>query len=191
MIETEDLELRIRLEEITNRYIGEEPGRQIELIADLFQLYPHSIRIIREVVPGEPETCRFTCYQYAFDVVGSKRITKIARTYTKVYPNSEFVQYLIDHYLSEVSRSAIQDGDVIVYAQDTQIKHAGKIISTRVLSKWGLAHLWSHGTFEVPASYGSHIRYFQRIPRQTCIEAFSVYAKKRVKDLYGEDLLAV
>jgi hypothetical protein len=52
-------------------------------------------------------------------------------------------------------------------------------------------HLWSYGTFEVPAKYGSHLRYFQRIPRQTCIEAFAVYAKKRVKELYGEDLLAV
>ena len=187
-METENLELRTRLEEITDRYISEEVGRQIELVADLSKLYPHSIRIIGEAVPGEPETFRFTCFQHAFDLVGSKRIAEVARTYSKVYPNSEFVQYLIDCYLSEVGRRAIQDGDVIVYAQDNQVKHAGKIISNRVLSKWGFMHLWSHGTFEVPAKYGSHIRYFQRIPRQTCIEAFAVYAKRRVRELYGAAL---
>ena len=190
-METESLELRARLNEITDRYIAEEIGRQIELVAELAKLYPHSVRIIGEAVPGEPETFQFTCFQHAFDLVGSRQVAEVARIYVKVYPNSEFVQYLIDYHLNEVGRSAIEDGDLIVYAQDAQIKHVGKIIGNRVLSKWGLGHLWSHGTFEVPAKYGSLIRYFRRIPRQTCIQAFAVYAKKGVKELYGKDLNAL
>jgi hypothetical protein len=93
-VEIDNPDLRARLEEITELYINEGVGRQIEAIAELSKLYPHSICIIGEAVAGEPKTFRFTCFQYAFDLVGSKRIDKVARTYSEVYPSSEFVQSL-------------------------------------------------------------------------------------------------
>lgn len=187
-MESENHELRKRLQEINERHKCEEVGCQIEKVAELSKLYPHSIRIIGEAIPDERETFGFTCFQHAFDLIGSKRIAEVASVYTKVYPSPDFVQYLIDHYLNELSPGAVNDGDVIVYAQGIEIKHAGIVIGNRVLSKWGLMHLWSHGTFEVPSRYGSRIRYFQRISRQRCIEAFGVYARERVREIYGKEL---
>ena len=185
-METENLELRRHLDDITTRYINDDVGDQIDAIAELNNRCTHSIRLYQEAIPDEPETFQFTCIQHALDLVGSRLVNRIAGTYTDIYPSAEFVQYLLRNNLTEVAEADVEDCDLIVYARRGEIQHVGKVIGERVLSKWGLMHLWSHAPYEVPARYGSEIGYYRRIRRAECLAAFEKYARNIIRRDHGE-----
>ena len=185
--ESESVELRRRLDEIVRNNINEDVGKQIQLVAELGGTHPHCIRIVTEAVQHDPGTFMFTCFQHAFDLVDSQQIADIASTYPKVFPNSEYVRYLIDNVLVPTELASAQDGDIIVYSQAEQIRHAGKMEGGLVVSKWGLMHLWAHRIYELPLQYGSEVRYFRRTSKAICIDAFVKYAIPRISEIYGEE----
>ncbi len=174
--------LRQRLDAITKSYKGETVGKQILAIAKLGSEFPHRITVINEAVPGEPETFRFTCFQFALDLRGSHSVDAIASRQpngSPLYPGPEFVAYLIDDLLEIVHPKQGSAGDLVVYANCGSIKHAGIIVAPGVvLSKWGLGHLWIHGTLEVPSRYGSEVRYFQGSSRHELVRAFLEFVAK-------------
>jgi hypothetical protein len=173
--------LRERLDTLIETYTGETVGDQIPAIAELMTDCPHCIRLICEAIPGEPETFKFTCFDFALDLRGSREVRRIAADQPKgspLYASPEFVEYLIAECLVEVIAESESPGDLIVYSNGGKITHAGVLVAPGlVISKWGLMHLWSHGILEVPARYGSDVRYFKRLRRGECIEAFVAFAR--------------
>lgn len=43
-------------------------------------------------------------------------------------------------------------------------------------SKWGKAHLWRHGVYEVPWRYGNTVRFFRHVSEEDSARAFLEYA---------------
>jgi len=52
------------------------------------------------------------------------------------------------------------DDQIVVYFDNkNKIKHFGKLVEDRVVSKWGRGLVWKHRLFEVPLSYGIRVMY--------------------------------
>lgn len=172
--------LREELQGITDKYIGHLVGQQIKLIAELSSRYNHSIRLKGEAKLGMPKTFRYNCYQYAFDTITSPQIEKIASIHQSIFPNSEFIIFLIRNgILREINWEDRRNGDIIIYFANTKPAHAGKINSDKIISKWGLAHLWEHNIYEVPISYGTEFKIFSRVDSNLCVSSFIEYAKSK------------
>ena len=170
-------EFRRELQRIVDTYKGDDVGKQIPLIAELARVYPHSVKLKQEAVPGDPLTFRYTCFQYAFELIESPVVKAIARRHEEIFPSPEYVTFLIDSgVLIEILHEDTFQGGTIVYFYRGKPAHAGKIRSGRVISKWGLMHLWEHGIDEVPAKYGNVWRFFAKIPRELAVESFVKYA---------------
>lgn len=93
-----------------------------------------------------------------------------------MFPNAEFVAYLTPKWLKGVRPSDVADGDVVVYYSGDVARHAGRVHTGSIISKWGTAHVWRHGLFEVPAAYGNRARFFQPLARSQAEDAFREYA---------------
>ena len=174
--------LRERLDALIEAYKAETVGGQILAIAELATEFPRRIRLVCEAIQGEPETFKFTCFEFALDLRGSREVRRIAANQpngSPLYPSPEFVEYLIAERLGEVPAENASPGDLVAYSNGARITHAGVLVAPGlVISKWGLMRLWAHGTLEVSARYGSHVRYFKRLRRGECVEAFLVFARR-------------
>jgi len=170
--------LREQLEAITDRYADDRMAEQILRIAELTARFPHSISLWQAAIPGKPETFQFNCYQHSFGLARAESVIHIMREYWHVFPGREFVQFLLDTRLEETLTEEVRDGDHVIYA-GAEIEHAGIVRGEGIESKWGLGHVWRHGVYEVPLRYGNHVRYFRRLPSETCVGAFLEYAAER------------
>ena len=136
--------------------------------------YNHSI-VLKNISPAER---KYNCFAYAFDLMHSTKYTEIAPI--GVFANSEFVEFLINNeILKEIEWGKENDGDIIIYFDKGKPKHAGKIYSGRIISKWGVGHLWEHDIYDVPINYGNKCRIFTRISKDISIAAFIEYAKTK------------
>jgi len=176
---TNNRPLRDALDVITRHHVNDDVGRQISEIANLALKYPHTISLVREAVSSRPETFQFNCYQHAFDLVNVESVTRVMKDWGSVYPGRDFVQFLVESRLQEISVEKVNTGDHVVYAAGRQIEHAGRVVDDGIESKWGLMHLWRHGVYEVPWHYGSTVRFFRRLPQEDLIRAFLEYAAIR------------
>jgi|SRR5208282_400202 len=166
--------LREELDKIIEEYADsdEHLGEQVVLIMSLASKYGASILLVRETKPGE--SCS-TCYQHSFGLVGVESVNSILDKNWHISLGRDFIQYLVDECLEEVSIENAKDGDHVLYF-GSRIEHAGKVAQGAVESKWGKAHLWRHGVFEVPRRYGDTVRFFRHISKEESIQAFHVYA---------------
>jgi hypothetical protein len=166
--------LREELEKIIEDYAdsAERLVEQVGLIMSLGMKYDASISLVRETKPGP----FFTCYQHSFSLADVESVTRIMDDNWQVRLGREFIQYLVDTRLEEVSIGNAKEGDHVLYLS-SQIEHAGKVDQGAVESKWGRAHLWHHGVFEVPLRYGDTVKFFHHIPQEDSVQAFHEYAR--------------
>jgi len=67
---------------------------------------------------------------------------------------------------------------VFYFGDDERFKHAGLSLgSGRVISKWGIGQLYEHRLFEVPASYGSKVRFFRNLSYDEAFGNFMRFAE--------------
>ena len=166
--------LRKRLQKLrlgTATQVEAHPG----LVAGLAVETPHSIQL----APHPP--CRpiaaYTCFEFALGLAGSREVQLISEYLPSTFCNGEFAQYLTDSVLAPVASPST--GDLVLYRDQQQIKHAGLVAANRVISKWGDGHLWLHGLLEVPAQYGD-VTSFHEAPLPTEILArFIEFARNR------------
>ena len=181
---TNNFELRRKLQEITDTCTEDKIGEQLQLITELSADYPHSITLLEQKEPGDPNSLRFNCHEYAFGLRGSEKVETISSWYTDIFPDAGFVTLLITRVLTEKSEGNLQTGDLVVYFSDGKVAHSGIYVDGKVRSKWGGGHLWEHGLYEVPLSYGSEPRFFTALPREVSEERFLKDAKRRGHELY-------
>lgn len=79
-----------------------------------------------QATTGTAQTSQFNCYQHSFGLVDIESVTQIMKEYGYVFPGRDFVQFLIDTRLREISIDDARDADHVVYA-GSEIEHAGKV----------------------------------------------------------------
>lgn len=165
--------LRKRLKQIIASNVSDHPS----LLEDLSREIENTIKILDSEHPID----RYTCFVYVFDFVEDPAYVRIA-TYGsgRVFAGPEFVKFLLNNnYLSEIRPTEVGDNDIVIYFNGAEIKHAGKIsVNGRVISKWGIGHLFEHSIFEVPEQYGNDIRYYKQLAKETALDYFFKYAEQ-------------
>ena len=189
---TASQQLRRELQEITDSYVADRAPEQIPAIEMLGYKNPHSISLFREAISGRPETGNFTCFQLALDLVDlPDPVQRIASWHTQVVIGSHFVGWLAKTKLERTEMSLARDGDLVLYSDDGEVKHAAKVSGDVCVSKWGLGHTWSHGLLEVPENFGSQLSFFRVISGPDAGSAFLEYAEQLLGPDEVERTLAV
>lgn len=168
-------ELRNKLRNITQAIkIDYNRDKYREDIEALKKAYSHSI-ILKEKVGHD----RYNCYMYALDLhVDPIRSTIFNnhKTGRDPFPDEKFIMYCLEKdYLIKTKWEDIKDGDIILYFDNNNPKHAGKIFSKRVISKWGDLDLWNHDIWEIPANYGKEAVFYKKLEKNDVLKYYSHY----------------
>ena len=101
--EPNNLQLREALQEITDQH-DEWPDilEHIACIRELAAQYPHSIILEREATQ---EDYHYTCFSYAFDLLGSVQVRDRRLWRRNVFPDSKFAEWFISRSLTEIAPS--------------------------------------------------------------------------------------
>jgi len=176
-------ELRTELDRLTTPPDGAGPAwlsEQVEAIAALRAKYDHTIDVFEPASQEVNGNGWVNCFMYALGIDPS-RVNDVCLGET--FPNSIFVTHLMSNLLmrKNVLASELSDGDIAIYFDDTdKPTHAALRREARFISKWGgrgvLAHVWSHGVYEVPGNYGNDIRIFEPVSREDTIRAYRDWA---------------
>ena len=165
--------LRQRLQEMTE---NEDIGQHEALLQNIAANHPHSIRIAQSPHPIN----RYTCLMHAFDFTEKSEYIAIADyRLGRVYAGAAFAHWLIENdELEEIPSQEAQAGDLVMYFRDGAFKHVGLLQpNARVLSKWGIGHLYDHEILEVPESYGTDLRYYRGLSHDDAFDVFTQFAE--------------
>jgi hypothetical protein len=126
--------------------------------------------------------CSIRCLMHVFDFVEKPEYAAIAiHGLGRIYAASAFAHWLLDNgLLVEVTPADVREGDLVSYfGDDRRFKHAGlSRTNGRVTSKWGIGHLYEHGVFEVPESYGTKVRFFRKVSYDEAFGHFVRFAQE-------------
>lgn len=166
-------ELRKQLSIMTQ---NENVANHEAILTSITEGLPNSIRVLPSKVPLD----RYTCIVHVFDFTEKPEYVDIAKFGTgRVFGSTEFVHWMLDRgELEEIQSQECQKGDIILYFATGKVAHGGLVsTNSRVVSKWGMGLLCKHEVFEIPATYGADVRYFQRPPYETVYDLFCQYAE--------------
>lgn len=163
--------LRHRLDIVTREM---NVARHPAMLAELDNEYPHSIRWLESPYPLH----RYTCLMHALGFEEKRRYVEIAGSgHGEVYAGVDFAHWLERNALEEIGASDAVLGDLVFYFQANRFRHAGLCDGgCRVTSKWGTGGLYNHEQDEVPASYGSDIRWYKGLNAETAMHRFEEFA---------------
>jgi hypothetical protein len=155
----------------------DDVSRHPALLAALTRDYPNAITLLDSVHPIR----RYTCLMHVFDFAEKPEYEAIAaRGRGQIYAASAFAHWLLDRgLLVELPQANVREGDLVFYFDDDgRFKHAGLCLTNgRLVSKWGIGHLYEHGLFEVPESYGTKVRFFRKFSSEEAFEHFLRFAE--------------
>ena len=147
------------------------------LLEDIGRECLHSIRIAHSRHP----IGRYTCLMHVFDFTEKPEYIAIADYgLGRVFAGVDFAHRLIEKgFLTEVSQAEAENGDLVAYFREGNFKHVGLWQPNgRVLSKWGVGHLYDHALFEVPESYGTAVRFYDALSYEAAYELFVQFAQE-------------
>lgn len=171
--------LRSALERITTELLNERLDEQVRAVEELRRSFGHSITLVERANAD----CRYTCFQHAFELqVIPSPIIDICEIYGRVYPSSHFVEFLLESRLQQVASADARDRDVVIWSDNDVVRHAGRFVEGRIVSKWGTGHLWRHDLFEVPSAYGDTVIFCRPLTSADSLDAFVAFARREVGD---------
>ena len=168
--------LRKKLEEMTH---VDDVSRHPALLAILTRECPNTVIVLNSVHPIR----RYTCVMHVFDFADKPDYAAIATSgLGKIFAAGDFVHWLLDHdHLVEVAQSEARADDIALYFSEAgRFKHAGRTLEDgRIVSKWGIGHLYEHEVLEVPESYGNSVRFFRGLSYEEAFERFLRFAEEK------------
>ena len=123
------------------------------------------------------------CFEFALGLAGRREVRLISKYIPSTCCEANFVQHLADVIL--IPTASPSTGDLVLYCNQQQITHAGLVEGDRVLSKWGVGHLWLHGLLEIPAQYGDMTSFYEAPCPNEMLAHFIEFARERE----GRDLV--
>jgi hypothetical protein len=161
-------ELRKTLQEITLNHPSAHPRLMHERTAN------HSIKMLSAV----GNDLRYNCVMFALGAVSNQQYIDLINQLPddcEIHADTKFLQYLIEQ--GQLIPDAY--GNLIIYSNDERITHIGKIDSIeRVISKWGVGHLYDHAILEVPEDYGNHYINYRLNDTFDFMSSFAKYLEK-------------
>jgi len=176
-------QLRERLACITRELAPDEHPAEIERLREEIA---HSI----ELLEGAAPISDYTCAVHAFDLIQDPTYESVATFgLCKTFAGKEFIHFLLDQELLE--ERALDDragGRLLMYFEGGDFQHIGTLLAeNRLVSKWGMGHLWEHGIWEVPANYGDELRLFEAPADGAGLDLFIEYAKAEGFEFRDDD----
>ncbi len=168
--------LREKLFEMTENVPLQEHPAHIESLRSETN---HSIVVVKSEHPIE----RYTCGVHAFYLVEDPTYRKIATFgLGRTFAGPDFVMFLLEHQLlAQRHHASVLPNDLILYFDNGVFRHVGRMkTSCRILSKWGIGHLYEHTVWEVPSRYGNEVRYFAGPDKKASMILFIKYAKAKM-----------
>lgn len=169
------LGLRVSLDRITETLPAD---KHPEAIGSLQRETGHTIQLLESYHPVN----RYTCAVHAFCLTEHPAYLAVASWGRgDVFAGSEFINFLlIREMLSPKLPGQEMRDDYIIYFDETGFRHIGRISeNARVISKWGTGHLWDHGLWEVPSTYGDDVRYFSGLEPTAARDLFMQFSESK------------
>lgn len=148
-------EFRKKLGEINNQpSFSQHP----KFIDNLRFVYSHNIHINSNPFIFNSTT---DCFDFVFGNKIPKDIQNKIKRIGQSNPDSlkKTITNLISKGLIDLHEQQRDEDRVAVYFKDGIPEHFGQIVDNVIMSKWGRGHVWKHGLWEVPHSYGDHVKY--------------------------------
>jgi hypothetical protein len=162
--------------ELQNLTLISDVHQHRDLLERLSKKIPNSIRILE----SSHSIDLYTCFVYAFEFTNDPIYLGIASFgLGRVFASPDFVRYMIEKgYLYAVDCASVSKGNLIIYYRDGGVTHGGKFDGNgRVVSKWGIGHLYEHDILEVPECYGNEFRCYKEIATEKALNYFREYAE--------------
>jgi hypothetical protein len=152
---------------------------QIELIEALKTRHPHGIALH---TAWNSDLTDVNCYMFALGLAPNE--IKNWRD-VGIQPDTKtgFIGRLLESKIltSCASGAMPQDGLVFYFTAEGRPMHAGRCADGVVISKWGdrCTHIWRHGLWEVPSSYGETVQFFETPSPGDVAKAYITWAKAK------------
>lgn len=170
-------ELRHELQRITDEYTGLVVQLQVPSIEGLRERWRHNIRLVQAAVVGDPHTYNFNCHAFTFSLYEANEFWELRLANPQLIATGQFVLERLVPAMRPLRRNESKLGDIALYFDGARITHSGVRSGRAIESKWGTAHRWRHGVFEVPWSYGTRVRYFRRPAAEDVLATYLAFAK--------------
>ena len=171
-------DLRKELHIMTKEFAVTDHPRRLNSISEE---HPNSIEILECDVPLD---CR--CLSYALGLAQNDEYVKIQRSSKdtigiKLFAGEEYIKWLLKRgSLEERPKSETKEGDLILYFDANEWKHAGSVKQfDRVISKWGEGLLYKHALLEAPINYGSEIRCYKPLEGEDSYQLFKQFVVEK------------
>jgi hypothetical protein len=170
-------DLRTRLDEVTKT--KENRNSQPDLVAAIPGC---TVRAVAEDDARLPKAETYNCFMYALALADSEDYAILTAQFrltpqlTTFGADARFMRHLIqDRLLNEIPHECAVTNDIVVYSDNADLQHAGKLFGLRVVSKWGDGLLWEHAIHEVPGIYGDSVAFYRHLSRKAAESAFANY----------------
>jgi len=171
-------QLRAELEAIIKPDDPKSVADQIAAVNELRNRYGHTIDVVETVADASRAPGQYNCYMFALGVQRSQAILELlADPYIKL-GNGFMAWLLVNSHLSAVDPTTVTPNPVVLYMTSESPVHAGRWDRDRVVSKWGLDHVWRHRVYEVPSSYGAIAQPYGALPRDLVEQLFAQYVEQ-------------
>jgi len=141
------------------------PGRCIRIDFDLAERA--GLTIVEKRIPAVDEAQNYKCAQFVFRTILAEHQLK---------SNSGFPHDLFDDpdtFLGKYNYHRVlvpSEGEVLAYVavgeRYVQVKHMGIFKEGKVISKFGIGHIFRHDIGQVPLSYGEKVIFYARDERR-------------------------
>lgn len=120
---------------------------------------PHRLARLKDELPNN----RYNCFAYALGVYARPDYQRLADEHakrTKPPIDPVLMRGLVETGVLTEHAGELRVGDILVYEAEGAFVHAAKLVEEDGLcrSKWGSGHLYQHGLWELPTSYGRRFR---------------------------------
>ncbi|MEO6015539.1 MAG: hypothetical protein ABIQ30_18375 [Devosia sp.] len=156
--------LRDDLEKFARR----PPAEFEAAFSELSSVHQHSL-VLRSV----EGRWNYNCLAYALNVHLTEDFYAVSMRSPRSYSptGADLVSALLLARMEEKQSSEAKEGDLLLYYDGDDWRHAGKIVSAkRAISKWGTGPQMEHELLQVPSSYGSDLRFFVQPDRELVLD---------------------
>ncbi len=162
--------LRARLQQITD---NRDLSTHRTMLETLRQELPHSI----EMLSGPNDDLQYNCVVHAFCVQEDQEYIDLWHACPQhVHGDTTFVQFMIEN--GDLKEREHPASGLLAYFPEGAFRHIGRLISeSRIVSKWGIGHLYEHDIFDVPSCYGEVVRYSRSAERDQVLNRFIEFAE--------------